>query len=464
MNRKEAEDFIYKSYLKAQKYQDYAAKDSEKRRNDLTYNLIREKSDTPCAVITGSKGKGSVANMISGILQTKYTVGLMTSPHIVDFGERFRVNGEKISEEDFIKYVSLIQPKIEAIDSVIPQNVCISPMGIQTYLALNYFEDMGTRFNIFECGKGAKYDDVNNVKHEYAVINSIFLEHTRELGDTIEEIAKDKAHVITGAQKCVYVAEQEPSVLKMIQDRADQLKVPIKVYGQDFYSENIRYTKEGMVFDVVIGKERYENILVPLLGEHQAKNCALALALCKDVLDDEKLGKEDDSLENTNLLEKKEDSVNLELLEEENDLEVVNLIKIKYNLSNLDWPGRMEIISKKPFMLLDACINEASCENVLKVLKHLEIEDVALIVGIPDDKDFAGVVKAMKKAASDIILTKSQNPHYVFTRRQQEKLAAAGITVEWTESVSEAMNLAKKKEKPIVILGTTSVVGEVKKI
>ena len=130
----------------------------------------------------------------------------------------------------------------------------------------------------------------------------------------------------------------------------------------------------------------------------------------------------------------------------------------------LNWPGRMEIISKDPFILLDACINKASCENVLKVLKHLKIEDAVVIVGIPDDKDYAGVVRSMKKVASTLILTKSGNPHYVFTRRQQERLEAEGICTEWTDCVSKAMDLAKRKNKAVVILGTTSVIGEVKKM
>ena len=111
MNRKEAEDFVYKSYLKAQKYQEYSAKDSKKRRNDLTFDLIRKKSNTPCVVVTGSKGKGSVSNMISQILQTEFTVGLMTSPHIVDFCERFRVNGGKISDEEFVKQMYRFRKK-----------------------------------------------------------------------------------------------------------------------------------------------------------------------------------------------------------------------------------------------------------------------------------------------------------------------------------------------------------------
>ena len=428
MNKKQAEDFIYKSYLKAQKYQKYDSKDSEKRRNDLTYDLLRRKSGTPCVVVTGSKGKGSVSNMISQIMQSEYTVGLMTSPHIVDFCERFRVNGGKISDKDFVKCINLIQNEIEAIDESIPKDVCISPMGIQAYLALNYFESQETQFNIFECGKGAKYDDVNNIRHEYAVINSIFMEHTRELGNTIEEIAEDKAHVITGEQKCVYVAEQNPSVLKIIQNRAEWLDVPIKMYGQDFRAERIRYTKEGMIFDVVVGKKFYSDISIPLLGEHQAKNCALAFALCIDIFED------------------------------------LNLSKVRDELAKINWPGRLEVISKEPFILLDACINEKSCENVIKVLRHLEIDDVTVIVGIPDDKDYVGVVQAMKKAAFSIILTKSQNPHYVFTQRQQERLREEGIETTWTESVSEAIDLAVKKGEPVVILGTTSVIAEVKKI
>ena len=428
MTKQQAEDFVYKSYLKASKYQSYHTKDSEKRRNDLTFDLLHEKSKTPCTVITGSKGKGSVANMISQILQSEYTVGLMTSPHIVDFCERFQVNSVKISDEDFIKNISLIQDEIDTLDSSIPKNVCISPMGIQAYLALNYFESCNTGFNIFECGKGAKFDDINNIKHDYVVINSIFLEHTRELGETLEEIVEDKSHVITGEQRCVYVAEQTPKVLEIIQNRANHLNVPLKIYGTDFYADNIQYTNEGMLFDIIIEGQVYPNILIPLLGEHQAKNCALAFALCRDILNN------------------------------------LDLNKVKNNLSKINWPGRMEVISNEPFTLLDACINSAACDNVIKVLDYLNLDFATIIVGIPDDKDYQGVVKAMEKKSSSTILTKSQNPHYIFTQNQQYELQKMGLKTFWTESVPEALCLAKEKNDPIVILGTTSVIAEVKKL
>lgn len=431
----DAEDFVYASYLQAATHQEYAAKDAGKRHPELTKSLLWQKSVTPCVVVTGSKGKGSVANMISQILQTKFSVGLMTSPHITDFRERFRVNGTMIDETDFCRLMEEIRPEILDIASELPESACVSPMGIQADLALTYFSEKHTDFNVLECGKGAKYDDVNNVRHDYAVVNRIFLEHTRELGDTLTAIAEDKSHIITGEQKCVYFAKQEPEVLEVLLRRAGDLQVPCKIYGRDFHAENIRYTCLGMQFDVVIGDNIYPDLQIPLLGEHQAKNCALALALCVDVLSD-LCGK---SVE-------------------------FSLPAVRENLSLLRWPGRMEVLRSDPFVLLDACINPASCENVKEVLRHLGIPDCTVIVGIPEDKDYAGVVRSMKDMAGRILLTRSGNPHYHFSRKQQETLSGEGIDTEWTDSVEQALTLAGSFPDPIVILGTTSVVSEVEQI
>ena len=429
--QKEAEDFVYDSYLRAATHQDYAAQDAGKRHPELTRSLLRQKSIAPCVVVTGSKGKGSVANMISRILQTNLSVGLMTSPHITDFRERFRVNDTMIREADFCRLMAQIQPEILDIASDLPESVCISPMGIQADLALTYFSEKHTDFNVFECGKGAKYDDVNNICHDYAVINRIFLEHTRELGDTLVAIAEDKSHVITGEQKCLYFAEQEPEVLEVLVRRAEAMQVPYKIYGRDFQAENIRYTCSGMLFDVVIGDNIYPDLQIPLLGEHQAKNCALALAVCMDVMAD--LCRESKTF---------------------------SMPAVRNNLSMLHWPGRMEVLRFDPFVLLDACINSASCENVKEVLRHLGIQNCTVIVGIPEDKDYAGVVRSMKDVAARIILTRSGNPHYHFSQHQREVLMQEGILTEWTDSVKQALNLANSFSDAIVILGTTSVISE----
>lgn len=428
MNRIEAEDFVYKSYLKAEKNQSYDDRDAQKRHPELSFSVLRDMSVTPAIVVTGSKGKGSVANMISSILQTQLHVGLMTSPHIINFCERFRIDGSMISGKDFVYHTEQIAPLFERIDQKVPPYIGISPMAIQAAIALSYFNELPTQFNIFECGKGAQYDDVNNVKHDYAVINTIFLEHTRELGGTVAQIAEDKAHVINGEQKCVYVAEQEPSAMAIIKKRAQETQTPLKVYGKDFYSQNVRFTTKGMLFDVVVNNTTYPDILVPLLGNHQTKNCALAMAIAADIIID------------------------------------IDLASVKQNLANLQWPGRMEILCNDPFVMLDACINRVSCDNVINVLTHLGITKCCTIIGIPDDKDYAGVAHAMGEVAAEIILTKSQNPHYKFTQVQKERLASEGIVAQWTPSIQEALLVARQTSLPTIILGTTSVIAEVKSI
>ena len=137
---------------------------------------------------------------------------------------------------------------------------------------------------------------------------------------------------------------------------------------------------------------------------------------------------------------------------------------VRENLSLLHWPGRMEVLRSEPFVLLDACINAASCENVRKVLRHLGIQNCTVIVGIPEDKDYVGVVRSMKDMTGRIILTKSGNPHYHFSQTQQEVLAREEIPAEWTDSVEQALTLAGSCPDPIVILGTTSVISEVEQI
>ena len=427
MNRKEAEDYIYASYLRAERFQNYDSKDAKKRTPSLTKAIIDSLNHTPCVSVTGSKGKGSVAKMISTILQSRHRVGLMTSPHIESFNERFRVNDTPISDDDFVNVVSALKEPFDNIESTLSDAVCISPMGIQAAIGLMYFNVQKTTYNVFELGKGAKYDDVNNINNTYSVINTIFLEHTRELGETIEIIAEDKSCIIKPNQLGVFVAEQQPGAMQVIEDAAKKRNVPLKVYGKDFYADNISYTKEGMLFDVVVGTERFNGLCVPLLGEHQAKNCALAMAVCHEILHD------------------------------------WNISCIKKQLSQIEWPGRMEVISHNPVILLDACINKGSTNNIKKVLIHLGIDKCVFIVGIPDDKDYEGVVCAIQDVSIVTILTKSQNPHYHFTEVQYNKLLEEGINTIISSSVSEAINLAKEYNAPIAILGTTSVISDVKR-
>ena len=464
MNRKEAEDFVYSSYLRAEKYHVYEEKDVGRRHPKFTRELLRKKSGTPAAIVTGSKGKGSVSKMIAEILQTKFTVGLMTSPHIEDFCERFQVNGEKVSSPLFSMLMEEIRPEIEEIDRKIPKEFCVSPMGIQADFALTWFRSRKTDFNVFECGKGAKLDDVNNILHDYAVINSVFLEHRRELGNTIAEIAEDKAHVITGREKAVFVGEQTEEAMAVIEKRAALFSVPLKVYGRDFWEENLRTEQTGIIFDLCIFGKRYRDIRLPLLGDFQAKNCALAMAVSETVFLDlsEKASVVEESLPSAENLPSAESSHSAMLPESPERGKTFEMDAVRRRLSEINWPGRLELISGKPFILLDCCINRISTKAVKAVLAERKIEKPVSIIAIPEDKDYRGVVQEMYPLSESVILTRTNNPHYHFSEKQCERMAEEGIATEWAENFTEAMKKAEEKGLPIVILGTTSLLPEVK--
>lgn len=433
MNRIEAEDYIYESYMRAEKEWKYEDKDAIRRNPQLSLRAIRALCVKPAITVTGSKGKGSVANMISRILASSMKVGLMTSPHVINFNERFQIMNLPIDDSEFIRYAEKTKAIFAEVQVQLEKGECISPIGIQCVLALLFFNDNNTDINIFECGKGVKYDDVNNIPHAFSVINTIFLEHTRELGNSLREIAENKACIITGNEKCVYVAEQKEEVYQVLAKRADEMHTQMKVYGRDFYASNIRFTKQGMQFDVVIGERIYEDICIPLLGEHQAKNCALALALCTEIIDVS-----------------------------------IKWQAIKDNLACMEWPGRMEIISNEPFVLLDACINRESAYNVVDIVRKVCADKVVTIIGIPDDKDYQGVAMEMSKVSEYIILTKSSNRHYVFSDQQvfvlERCLMKSDLSISATQDVLSALRLAIKKNRPIVIVGTTSLIADIKRI
>ena len=424
--KEQAEDLIYRSYMLVGRRLKYDAPDSEKRHPEYTRTVIRQ-LDKRCGkeniLVTGSKGKGSAAVMTDAILRAHgKNIGLLTSPHIFDFNERIRINGENIPDAELIKYCEKIAPTLELIDMTIGEREYISPIAAQVLVALLHFYGK-TDYNIFECGKGVLYDDVNNLSRQYSVINKIFPEHTRELGGSLEEIAFDKSHIIVKGQKCAYTAAQEPSVAEILKNRAAECNVKLKTYGIDFYCENIQSDENGTSFDVITQKNKYRDINIPLLGTHQAENFALALAVCEDIL------------ENT---------------DEQ---------KVKTAAENLVWHGRLEIISKDPLTIVDCCINRKSAAFAKEILKKIKKNTLSAIIAVPADKDHKGVAEEISEIADKIIFTKIQNPHYKFDKTQANCIKNAVFA----DDIKKALKLAAENADTVCILGTTAMLAEVYK-
>lgn len=425
MTPEEAEAYVYSSYLRVSDRYAFDTPDSQRRFPQYAAPVIRALApDCPAVVITGSKGKGSVAVMTEAILRASGRTGLLTSPHLVDFCERFAVDGLQATPEYFAAHTARVAALLDPVDAALPAGCCISPMAVQAAVSMSMFADAGVERMVLECGKGARYDDVNSVPHRYGVINPVFAEHTRELGATPELIAADKAHVIADGTQVAFTSRQSESVMRVIENRAAAMKCDLRRYGRDFRCDNISVSDRGTVADIRVGDIEIPQVHIPLIGAHQAENCALAFAVAMEMCGHK-----------------------------------IDIDAARRNLSAVRRPGRLEIVERDPIVILDACINRASCRGVLDTLRLLGVKRCVSIIGIPDDKDYLGVAQTMAQVSERIILTSSGNTHYRFTlTEQQRRLAACGISAEMAATLGEALAMARGYGLPVAVLGTTSLI------
>lgn len=436
-NIRQVENYVYESFMKAEKHIEAGLADKETRNPQFTRSLLdnlgKPDHQQYNILVTGSKGKGSISRMVSSLLQAHgYKVGLFTSPHLINFKERIRINGLAISDEKLIEYANYIKPYIDDIQSELPKHKYIGPVGISAVISMLYYRDSQTQYNVIECGKGARYDDVNTIVSKASIINPVFEEHIPQLGNNIAEIAYNKAGVIKSTQKFVFSASQSSEVMEIIEHEADSHKVELVSYGNDFTSRDIKVNYDGTHFSVETKGHKYEDLKLKLLGRHQAYNAALAIAAVENIL-----GQLD-----------------------------VNIIRECF--ANLTWPGRLEIISDEPRVILDGCINKECSQYIVEVLEEMGDKKISFIIGIPDDKDYIGVIQSLEHLASSVILTKTKNQYLKFKDDQFDKVKnAIGDNVYFAETIDEAMERAKSfvsSDDIICIIGTQSLVKDTKEL
>ncbi len=432
-NIKEVEEFIYSSYVN--RYTTIPSGTDTFIRNP---NIAREMLDYLGAVdrkqknimITGSKGKGSLSVMIAKILEAHgYKIGLFTSPHLREYRERIRINGKAISKTDLLTLGDKIKPIYDEIEDRLPKHKYIGPVGATAVMAMSYFYENNTDFNVIECGRGARFDDVNQIQGFVGGINKIFLEHVGPLGHTIDEVAHHKAGLIKKPLKAVFSAEQSKYADLVLRYEARKFNIPIYIYNQNFSAYDIRLTNKGTEFSVNGKYGKYEELCLSLLGRHQAENAALAIGLTEYVMH-KKL--------NENIL--------------------------REILGNIKWPGRMEIIEKNPLVVLDGCISRESMNQVKEIIDFLEYKKMIAIVAIPEDKDYLGVIEVLKNYQCEIILTYADNDYLKFSKNQVIE-AREIYPVKFINKVSSAIDYAKTqsdKNSLILCLGTQSFIKDVK--
>lgn len=380
--------------------------------------------------VAGTKGKGSTAAMIASILtRAGYKVGLYTSPHLHAFTERIQVHGRPITQEEFARLVEVLRPQVEAVNQfgVFGQ---LTTFELLTALAFAYFREKEVDFQVLETGLGGRLDATNVIKSGVCVITSISFDHMEVLGNTLTQIATEKAGIIKPGSIVVcspQFTEAMGVIEKVCWERGARL---VKVSSEVTWHRKA-FSSEGQSFQLrgIIRKYR---LSLPLLGEHQLENAATAVAAVEVLAD---LGV------------------------------IVSAESIAAGLAQVHWPGRLQILKREPWFIVDGAHNVDSAKKLAQALKrYFRFDRMVLIFGVSSDKDIAGIVAELASVASIVSATCSRHPRATEPSRLAAEFSKWGITAEVAANVASAVDLALAKATPqdlVCATGSLFVVAEV---
>ncbi|WP_339318007.1 Mur ligase family protein [Paenibacillus sp. FSL R10-2734] len=435
-SQSQVEDMIYSSYLRAINNITETL-DEQVRRPDLTRKLLdlvgspdhRQKY----ILVTGSKGKGSTSRFISSLLShLGYKVGLFTSPHLVDFNERIRIDGQAISTDDFVRLGNVVREGFQKIEDQLAADEYQGPVGVGLAIATLYFKENHTDFNVIECGRGGRFDDTNVLKNDWAVITPIMEEHIANLGPDLNSITLHKLGIVKNKATKAFISKQKSSVLAAI--KANLNSNSVQYYEEQFWADSITITSIGTTFDVRTNQAIYPSLTIPLLGQFQALNAATAVALCEDITGGH---------------------LNREL--------VVNCFE------KLQWPGRCEVICHDPLTIIDGAIHKESASYLAELIQLVNPDNsrtVTSIIGVPKDKDYTGVIEVMSMVSYQLIVTRPDISHLSFPT---DALSIAKRFIEKSFEfpyLEDALTHIKARSASgiIVIVGTQTFIGNAKRL
>lgn len=411
---------------------DHAASFKLERMERLVSLLGDPQKDIKSIHISGTKGKGSTAAMIHSILKAAgYRSGLYTSPHLVSFRERIRIGEDLISEEDVCLLLDEVRGAVSKMRGDDP-----TFFEVYTALAFLYFRKESVDFAVFEVGLGGRLDATNVIEPLVSVITPISYDHTRILGKTLTEIAKEKAGIIKRDSICV-CAPQEEEALKVIESVCEDKGSKLILVGRDIDFKEVSSDDEETVFDMSSLFGDHKNVRTRLLGAHQIVNAVTAAGAVESL----RLG-------------------GISVGEE----------AIVTGLRLAAWPGRLEIVrSRSPRIVLDGAQNGASADALARAVRKIfKYRKLILVLGISKDKDIRGILKELVPVSDGIILTKSANAERAMEPEEIGKLITpekkiSVVTACIGEALDKAMATAGASDL-VLVTGSLFVVGEARKL
>jgi dihydrofolate synthase/folylpolyglutamate synthase len=386
--------------------------------------------------IAGTNGKGSTATIIASILkESGFRVGLFTSPHLVSFTERIRVDNEQITESEVVNLTEEIKSQIPNSKSQI-----LNPTFFEfvTAMAFLYFKRKKVEWAVVETGMGGRLDATNVLIPEMSIITNIGFDHKEFLGETISEIAFEKAGIIKPAVP-VITATRHPDALSVLEKISKDCGSELHIYGRDFKSTLISMDEKHIVFDYSsTNPSMAQTFSLPLSGKHQLYNVSLAIRACE-------------------ILTKR----GFNLSEE----------TINKGLLNLNLGGRLEWVSQTPPIIIDSAHNPEAAQALSDAVKEifLKSKKIILIIGIMKDKDIEGILKPLMQVSDMVILTKPKGERAASLERLKECIkkgeGVRGRVILTTTTVAEAIELAKtlwNRDYIILVTGSFYTTGEAK--
>jgi len=387
--------------------------------------------------IAGTKGKGSTAAMIESILRSAgRRTGLYTSPHLHTFRERIRVCGEPISRESFAALVEEVEPHAASVEGV-------TWFEIVTALGFLHFARSAIDAGVIEVGLGGRFDATNVITPRAAVITPLSLDHMAWLGNTLEQIAFEKAGIIKRGV-AVVSAPQKPEALAVLERIAAERHAPLILVGRDVEVKRGAWGLDGQALTVEASSDRMRGLVadqpagspllaqtafhIPLPGAHQVVNAAAAIAAVAIA----RMG-----------------------------TPPIDADAVQAGLRNVRWPGRFEIARRAPPLVFDGAHNVDSAQKLASALKeYFPDKRWTLIFGSSSDKDIAGMLDALLPLAERVIVTRARTSRAADVESMAEAASPYRHPVEIAPGVPAAVERALALGAPAVVTGSLFVVAE----
>jgi dihydrofolate synthase/folylpolyglutamate synthase len=383
---------------------------------ELTYPTIH---------VTGTNGKTTAARVIGRILCAHgLSAGVYTSPHLESVTERLALCDDPVSEEEFAEAYRHLGPYLAQVDR---RGEAVTYFEAITAMAYLWFADKPVDAGVFEVGMGGEWDATNLIQAKVAVLCSIDLDHP-ELGSTIEEVAREKAGIIK-EKSAVVVQDPDPLALPAIRERASRMGARLLIRDREWRIAERTPAVGGQQVTIEGVRGSYEGFLLPLHGGHQAENAGAAIVACESFLD-EALGED----------------------------------ALREALAGVRSPGRLEVVSRHPLVVLDGAHNPDAARALAPSLSEaFAWEHLHLVIGVLETKDVAGILEPLAPRATTAYACANSNPRSLDPDRMAAACRAAGLATRTYGSVSEALDAAEAsaaEEDLILVTGSLYTVAD----